>query len=445
MKIGLLDHMGYGNLGDAATQDALIGNIRKRIRDATFVGFSLNPEDTRRRHDIVCYPITWWHPGLATPAPSDGEVPPLRARIETALKAIPLIGPALRTLHHLGKELRHIRASFAVLRSLDCLIISGGGQLGDLWRGPWSHPYNVFKFARLARIARVPLLFVNVGAGPLGHPLSRWFVKWAVRAGDYVSFRDRESQALVESLGVTAATHVFPDSVYALDLSEAAGRPSTAARGVVGLNPIGFADPRIWPHADGAAYRDYLDTLTAFALWLRSQNYTVKIFSAEQSVDIHAIADLRRRLADSLPPGVVDEIVGSPAADVRTLIAEMSQFDFVVTSKFHGVVFSHLLQKPVVAISYHNKIDDLMRATGDTDRCLAIADFRVDDLKRAFASAVEHAVPLRRAYHRLARERAAVLASQFDDVFTPERLEPGRPTVKVPAVSEPHTMTSTGA
>ena len=75
MRIGLLDHMGYGNLGDAATQEALIANIKIRLPDANIVGFSLNPDDTRKRHNIPCYSITHWHPGLtkSKQTNTDGE------------------------------------------------------------------------------------------------------------------------------------------------------------------------------------------------------------------------------------------------------------------------------------------------------------------------------------------------------------------------------------
>ena len=48
--IGLLDHMGLGNMGDAAILEAFIGNIRMRAPSATLVAFSLNPRDTNRRH-----------------------------------------------------------------------------------------------------------------------------------------------------------------------------------------------------------------------------------------------------------------------------------------------------------------------------------------------------------------------------------------------------------
>src|ERR1700735_1467658 len=59
--IGLLDHMGYGNLGDAAVQESVIANIKKRLPNARLVAFSLSPEDTIKRHGIPCYPILRWH------------------------------------------------------------------------------------------------------------------------------------------------------------------------------------------------------------------------------------------------------------------------------------------------------------------------------------------------------------------------------------------------
>src|SRR6185437_6591129 len=64
-KIGLLDHMGGGNLGDDTTQTAVMANIRSRWPGAIIYGFSMNPPDTRLRHGIASYPIrrkTWDNP-----------------------------------------------------------------------------------------------------------------------------------------------------------------------------------------------------------------------------------------------------------------------------------------------------------------------------------------------------------------------------------------------
>src|SRR5215471_14220530 len=236
MKIGLLDHMGYGNLGDAATQEALIANIKKRLPDADIVGFSLNPNDTMMRHDIVSYPITFWHPGLDKSREPSTDDAKAQSQLKPNLKKIPIISKVAKGALHFLREVAHLYKSFSILRSLDSLIIAGGGQLAELWRGPWSHPYNVFKFSMLTKLANRQLFFINVGAGPLDSFLGRFFVKCSIHLADYVSFRDVPSQTLVYQLNVKRQTHVYPDSAYALDLAEYEDRELTKrSRPLVGI------------------------------------------------------------------------------------------------------------------------------------------------------------------------------------------------------------------
>ncbi len=426
MKIGLLDHMGYGNLGDAATQEALIANIRLRVPEVQIVGFSLNPVDTEKRHGIPSYSITHWHPGLDRSAePGSGTNGNLAPRLKSFLKRIPILSPSLQWVQYLVREVRHLGRSYLRVRSLDCLVIAGGGQLCELWRGPWSHPYNVFKFSLLTRLARKRLLIVNVGAGPLESRLGKTFIKWSVRLADYVSFRDAESQTLVRRLGIRRETYVRPDSAYALDVSQYRGSDTPKVREpVVGINPIGFCDPRIWPRKDLALYSKYLDCLADFLVWLSGEHYEWKIFSAERSVDVYAVEDLKDRLRTRLPATGLVEICAPLIETVEDLLTEMAGFDFVITSKFHGVVFSHLLAKPMVAISYHVKIDDLMRNVGDSQYCLNIESFDSASLQRAFSALAENSPPLRMKYQQIVATCARSLNHQFDDLFVPENLLP---------------------
>lgn len=424
MRIGLLDHMGYGNLGDAATQEAIIANIRSRLPDAEIIGFSLNPNDTRERHHIPSYSITYWHPGLNKPQTADTNDSEPRLQLKSVLKSIPVLSPIALFAQHLLRELVHIVRTFVVLQSLDSLIIAGGGQLSELWRGPWSHPYNVFKFSVLTKIAGRKLLFLNVGAGPLKVSLSKAFVKSSLHLADYVSFRDVESQELIQRIGVRCKTYVFPDSVYALDVSgykrTAALRPSGP---VVGINPIGFCDPRIWPRKDPLAYSQYLDKLAEFCRWLSSLNYRIRIFSGEASVDLYAIEDLNERLRACSSNMHNDVLCARPSENVRELLSDISGFDFVVSSKFHGVVFSHLLEKPIVALSYHRKIDDLMQTVGHKESCLDIESFDVEHLKSAFAGVVTNSQMLRSKFSQTTAAYSKALKQQFDTVFVSEKLQ----------------------
>jgi polysaccharide pyruvyl transferase WcaK-like protein len=423
MRIGLLDHMGYGNLGDAATQDVLIANIRARVPGTEIIGFSLNPDDTRKRHNIPCYSITHWHPGLNKSGQASSNGTPPRSGLKRVLKTIPVFSPIVLSARNLARELMHLWQCFTVVRSLDSLIIAGGGQLCELWRGPWSHPYNVFKFSALTKLANRKLLFVNVGAGPLNSILSKAFIRASLCLADYVSLRDVQSQALVHRLGVTRQTHVYPDSVYALDIADyERGETARTAGPLVGLNPIGFCDPRIWPRKDAAAYSRYLDNLAAFSLWLISCNYRLRLFSAELSVDGYALEDLKARLLSSLSPADIAELFAPPNESVSDLVAEMSQCDFIVTSKFHGVVFSHLLAKPVIALSYHPKIDDLMRTVGHSQHCLDIESFDYENLENIFTTLAEDVQGLTRKFRKKTESYSKVLKAQFDEIFVPDNL-----------------------
>jgi polysaccharide pyruvyl transferase WcaK-like protein len=62
MRIALLNHIGGGNLGDDATVDAVIQNIRARWPKAEICAITMNPADTENRHGVAAYPVraqTW--------------------------------------------------------------------------------------------------------------------------------------------------------------------------------------------------------------------------------------------------------------------------------------------------------------------------------------------------------------------------------------------------
>ena len=420
--IGLLDHMGYGNLGDAAIQDAVIASIRTRLPDARLVGFSFVPDDTTRRHGIPCHPIRWWYPTLGEPAGA-GKARSRRSGLKHALKRRRRLYTGLKAVADLLREARFWIRSYRALRRLDVLVISGGGQLGELWRGPWSHPYAIFKFSLLAKLARRKLYFLNVGAGPLHHPLSRFFARWAVRLADYRSFRDDDSRELVRRLGVKGAIHVYPDPVYALDVRpHRRRRPASPAAPVVGLNPIGFGDPRVWARRDARAYHAYLDTLDQFSAWLLEHGYDLRVFSNELSVDRYAIDDLQVRLAARLEPEAIARMFRTPSGSVHDVLAEMSGFDFVVTSKFHGIVFAHLLGKPVIGVSYHPKMDAAMRAFGQQRFCGDIEHVDAAWLVDAFQALVKDGASIRSECGVGVAACAARLTRQFDELFTRSRL-----------------------
>ena len=457
--IGLLDHMGWGNLGDAAIQEAFIANIRKRLPNARLLAFSLYPDDTTERHGLPCYPIRWCYPGWrVVDPPTDGGSVASRG-LKSRLKKWRIFYAMAKPVHDCLQELVHLVRSYRIVRSLDLLVMSGGGQLCDLHG---DLPYNVFKFCVLARLARTPAFIVGVGADLLKRPANKFFARWSVRLAKYVSFRSVESQALVRSLGVKRETHVCPDPAYSLDLrdyltsksSEAtsphrikvllhqlgvdieadgypdsvygldrqkyqASRPSSRSIPKVGVNPISFCDPRRWPRKDATVYDRYMDELTAFSSWLLGQNYHLEIFTSD-IMDVYALEDLRKRLLAGAPSDVGSRVTFRPLLTLKELLLQMSTFDFIVTSKFHGVIFSHLLGKPVIALSYLPKIGHLMHRVGHDRHCVDAEHFDASGLIERFESLVHESDQLRSLFRNASVAYAHALHKEFDKLFLPE-------------------------
>jgi polysaccharide pyruvyl transferase WcaK-like protein len=417
--------MGYGNLGDAAVQESVITNIRKRIPNAQLVGFSLVPDDTMNRHGIPCYPILRWYPRLGKGKYTTDGARSLKSRLKSALKNAGVIYFCAKSALEFIREIMFVVRSYRRLRTLDLLVISGGGQLSELWRGPWAHPYTIFKFCVLAKLARKKLYFLNVGAGPLKHPLSRFFAKCAIDSADYRSFRDNDSEELVRSLGVKSKTRVYPDPAYALEVAD--GSRSRSQHGsipVVGLNPIGFCDPRIWPRKDESVYNAYLEQVAQFSAWLLEQGYNLRVFTTEMSVDRYAIEDLKTRLLTRFAPESVSPIFGRPSSTVKEVLEEMSEFDLVVTSKFHGIIFSQLLGKPVIALSYHRKMEVAMRVAGQDRFCANIESFDADWVVTAFRSLMNESSSIKLAFAAAVLANATALSAQFDSLFSVSRRYP---------------------
>jgi polysaccharide pyruvyl transferase WcaK-like protein len=427
-KIGLLNHMGAGNLGDDATQSVVIQNIKSRWPNAEIALFSMNPADTRSRHGIPSYAIrtqTWER--------REGHVNgslTVKTKVKNILRKFQILFQFLRAVNtvtikvpgRLFDELSFLGKSFQIIKSFDLLIISGGGQLLDSSGGPWKFPYTVFKWTLLAKLSRTKCYFLNVGAGPLAYPLGKWFVKSALGLADYVSFRDDDSRDLVQKVGFTGKSQVAPDCVYALDflgysLSEVAAQPEDA---LVGLSPMAYCDPRIYWQKDQAVYERFIDNVASFGRWLSQNDYRLTLFSTDIWFDLQTTKEVGALLQNSNGNMQSHRIKVEQIAGIDQLLSTMRAMDYIVTCRFHGVVFAHLLNKPVIALSHHPKVSTLMNDLGLARYCLDIRKCDVNTLQETFMSLVANRDEIR---NRMADKAACykrTLLTQFDRLF-PQR------------------------
>jgi polysaccharide pyruvyl transferase WcaK-like protein len=310
--------------------------------------------------------------------------------------------------------------ALSFLRGIDVLVVAGSGQLLDQWRGPFGHPYTLFRWTLLARLARVPVLFPSVGAGPVDHPLSRFFIRSALAPSPYVSVRDKSSASVLRGIGVQRPLPYCPDMGYAYRLEVQPGRKafSLSDGGSVGLNVIAHRDPRYWPRGSGRDFAAYLEKMAQFASWLLDQGFAVTLFSSQVNADALVAADLQTALSER---GMARHPrLRSAFADIET-VADLAQvvqsFDAVVAGRYHSVLLPVLLGIPTIGLAYHPKTKDLLDDLGLGDRCLDIDAFTPAELERRFLALGQEGGQRGKAVARRVAELRSQVEAQFDLLF----------------------------
>jgi polysaccharide pyruvyl transferase WcaK-like protein len=427
VRVALLTPYSGGNLGDAAIQESAMRNIRRRAPRAVIAGITLDPERTALRHGIPCHPLNvrsvQTRPGSAPAAPSAGP-PARRSGAAAFVKRIPILGPSLRAAVHAARaawsfrrEAGHVVRSYRFMRRQDLLLASGGGQIDDAWGGAWGHPWALFKFATLARMAGAKFAVVSVGVGELHSALSRWFVRRALRGAVYRSYRDPGSKTLLAGMAFTRDDPCVPDLALGLPWSPPLEREEKA-EGVrrVGVSPIAYGHAAYWSTGMPDVHLRYMRQLALFVEWLMAAGNEVVLFATSNADRVLAREMLGAWPGKIVPPGRpgVREIGDGT---LEGLLAPLSQVDCVVASRLHGVVLSHYLGKPTVAVSFERKVDAHMRDFGMERYVLDIHSVDRGALQQAFTAMTGEAGAVAAALVERRRQARVALDAQFDRVL----------------------------
>jgi polysaccharide pyruvyl transferase WcaK-like protein len=419
--------VGRGNLGDEATLAAVIREARLRAPEAEIRVLTMNPADTRERHGVTAIPLRRGTPKVPVRPHEVGDAASPRgggpSRLANRLKAAPLAGPILRRLRGAGRscveavaEVGFLAASSRHLKGVDLLIVAGGGQLGDYFEGIWGYPFTILKWTLLARARGARVAFLSVGAGPIQAPLSRRFLRLALESASYRSFRDVGSRELIESIGVAGENHVYPDLVHGFaPAGWATARPDEIR--VVGINPLPFHDSRYWAQDGPEVYGDYVRKLAAFATRLIETGYRVVLFPTQVRADPPVIEDVRGRIAEALPASALEALSTPRVGGFDELADAIRQADVVVASRFHGIILSLEMGKPVIGLSYNPKTDELMAAMGLGEYVADMGRFDLAWLSSRFEAMCQAHRELRRRIQAQRESYRESLEEQYGRVF----------------------------
>jgi polysaccharide pyruvyl transferase WcaK-like protein len=441
-RIGVFSHGGTKNLGDEALLAAVVQNVRLRAPNAQIIGFTINPQDTQSRHGIPAYPIRQFSPALLVKdtgaseptlvsAAAPGQAIPARSGLKAKLKSIPGLPAILQGLRRLLElapvvlaEPKFLFDSYRRLKGVDLLLVAGSQQLNDGYGGAWGFPYTLYKWTWLAKLTGTKVAILSVGAGPINSSLSKWFFRRVLNRVNYRSYRDAISSRLMESLRIKGDHPVLPDLVYSLQLPTPKPAPSSAARVVVGTNPVPFFDGRYWPTPDPPRYDDYVRKFAKFAEWLDKSGHSVLFFPTQVRADSLTINDIRSAMNGS--GNSPNLLAGQKIQGLEDLVSEIERADLVIANRYHGILISLMMNKPVLGVAYHEKSRALLAQAGQGEFVLNIADFKTEDLIERFQALEANAPAIKKQIaERMAPLRKA-LDEQYDTVLSLIGVQPSQ-------------------
>lgn len=418
------------NLGDAAILSSIIQNAYARLRQVEFFAFTLNPEVMRRQHGIDGTYLTetprenyfWGCPRSNGESRNEKAKP--RVPLRETLKRVTVLRVTVRWMRIVRLELVHTAKVAKALRTCDLVLIAGGGALDEFWGGPWGHPWTLFKFAVLCRLFRISLGFISVGKCAVEKPLSRLFIRYALRVAGIRTYRDDTSLAAASGLFRQPEDRVCPDLAYGYCLpAQSAGSRfrDRSEKPVVALSPIACYDPRVWPVKDGSRYKRYVAELAKAVDCLLDQGCRIVLFTTD-SPDCRAADDLLAASQYSTANrGLIRVLPGPPAQTIDGLMRELCAVDLVIASRLHGVLLSHLVELPVLAIAYDPKVDVHMKAIGQEAYCLKFDHFSARELIDRFnvlaGVRLQEAANVKREVHQYCQQ----VQTQYDLLFGPRR------------------------
>ena len=407
VRIALLGPYHSPNLGDTAIQMSVIHNLRLRRPDVELIGVSLDARDTAGSLGIPAFPISGLGPEALRPerhAPGEHR---LRWPSFLPRQLKPIARIALRAALVAAQPAALVRIA-RFLRSIDILMVSGGGQLDEFSGGPWMHPYRLQLWTRLARLWGARVAIVAVGLDRLESRISRAFVLGALQRADYRSFRDGGTLEGLRAIGWREDGRICPDLAFSISVQP-------AARGAPTHGPFAVISPiseDTWSAGkNNPLHAAYLGQLAGAAVWLHRNALRIRIVCSQFVMDGDAATRLAALLREQ---GVTAEICDAPTP--AEFIGHVREAAVVVASRMHAAVLSLVAGAPVVAVAPLRKLSRLMHDAGLDEYCVELQSVSAERLIPLLAHVLEHESELRAHASRYAQHSRAALGQTYDDL-----------------------------
>ncbi|WP_017726208.1 polysaccharide pyruvyl transferase family protein [Halalkalibacterium ligniniphilum] len=321
MKVGIIGNYGHNNNGDEAILTGILHQLTEHlgVKEEDIVIFSNNPENTMERYNI---------------------------------RSVPL-------LHKKGNILKSglvtVKESYPVMKELDLLLIGGGGLLMDMYKRD-APLYSVL--GQTGMKAGCQVVVYGVGAGPIRTKAGAFFIKKLVNGAASVSVRDKDSQALLESLGVKTPVSVIGDPAFSVP-ADKTHQPSEAIKRI-GVTAVPYFSQHYWPTADLKKYEDYVGGMAAqLDRLIEEKNIELTFYSTKYPEDVAVTQDIVEKMDGKACVTLLEDNLHP-----RDIVRVSAEQDLIIGTRLHSLILSVVAETPVIGIGYHHKVLDFMKVIG---------------------------------------------------------------------------------
>jgi polysaccharide pyruvyl transferase WcaK-like protein len=243
-------------------------------------------------------------------------------------------------------------------------------------------------------------------------------VKTALSLADFRSYRDQPSLQCVKGIGLRANNDpTYPDLVFSLpDTALSAYAGNGKRKSIVALGLMEYAGQYSTEIPSGQTCRPYLESLLVFVKWLLDHRYDIRLVIGDQG-DTNVTREFKHLLKARLGAYDEERIIDQPALSVEQLLPQIAEADIVVATRFHNVLLALLLNKPVIAISFHHKCASLMSEMGLAEYCHDINHMNAGRLIEQFQDVEKNAEKLKLVIRQRVEQSRKALDEQYDLIF----------------------------
>ncbi len=218
------------------------------------------------------------------------------------------------------------------IKKSDIIVGGGGSMLQNITSNRSLYYYLVI--LKLSKLFGKKVVLLGNGIGPLKNSLAIKATIKTLKSLDHIVLRDEDSFKFLESYNLNNI-YLGNDLVFNLNIHK---KLETKPKRVI----INLRD---WFYEDR-----FIETMISFIEYLINNEYEVVLLPFQKGNDDKVLSKIKYRINNP-------SLIYLESLNFQDIILHISSGEVFIGMRLHGLIFSSLLKKPFIALSYDPKVE----------------------------------------------------------------------------------------